>query len=170
MLFQLSTFIIKTVNFSVVIVNNSFKFFNSLYPLIINLGCMFSLFLFSRSIFSCKHWLLSSSITSSLLLSIISNSLILTLAESSGESVRLVIMGSRVRIRLVHLFQIFISSPLFLKNSKSGVDDWGHRLRSRSPVTIYPPASSSPLGCDFVTSLLRYQELAHPTLACSLQM
>ena len=27
-----------------------------------------------------------------------------------------------------------------LKKSKSGVDDRGHRLRSRSPVTIYPGA------------------------------
>ena len=50
------------------------------------------------------------------------------------------IMGSRVRIRLVHLF---------LKNSKSGVDDRGHRLRSGSllkrsgsPVTNLPGAAS----------------------------
>ena len=30
---------------------------------------------------------------------------------------------------------------VFLENSKSGVDDRGHRLRSGSPVTIYPSAS-----------------------------
>ena len=56
----------------------------SLYPLIITwvvcLACSFS-----KSIFSCIHWLLSSSITSSLLLSIISSSLILTLAESASK-------------------------------------------------------------------------------------
>ena len=51
------------------------------------------------------------------------------------------IMGSRVRIRLVHHFQILISRPLFWKNSKPGVHDRGHRLRSGSPVTIYPPAA-----------------------------
>ena len=50
------------------------------------------------------------------------------------------IMGSRGRIRLMHLFQIFISWLLFLKNSKFGVDDRGHCLRSGSPVTIYPRA------------------------------
>ena len=43
------------------------------------------------------------------------------------------IMGSRVRICLVHLFEILFSS---------GVDDRGHRLRSGSPVTIYPPAAA----------------------------
>ena len=38
-------------------------------------------------------------------------------------------MGSRVRIRLFHLhFVIDLLFPL-LKNSKSGVDDRGHRLR-----------------------------------------
>ena len=44
-------------------------------------------------------------------------------------------MGSRVRIRLFHILH-FVTDPLFpflknsiLKNSKSGVDDRGHRLR-----------------------------------------
>ena len=44
-------------------------------------------------------------------------------------------MGSRVRIRLFHLH--FVMDFLFplLKNSKSGVDDRGHRFRSG--VTAY---------------------------------
>ena len=44
-------------------------------------------------------------------------------------------MGSRVRIRLFHIFH-FVMDFLFplLKNSKSGVDDRGHRLRSGSPL------------------------------------
>ena len=42
-------------------------------------------------------------------------------------------------------FQIFISVLAFLKNSKSGVDDRGHHLRSGSPVTIYPCAASDAL-------------------------
>ena len=39
-------------------------------------------------------------------------------------------MGSRVRIRLFHILH-FVRDLLFplLKNSKSGVDDRGHRLR-----------------------------------------
>ena len=39
-------------------------------------------------------------------------------------------MGSRVRIQLFHILH-FVRDLLFplLKNSKSGVDDWGHRLR-----------------------------------------
>ena len=39
-------------------------------------------------------------------------------------------MGSRVRIRLLHIlhFVMIFLCPL-LKNSKSGVDDRGHRLR-----------------------------------------
>ena len=39
-------------------------------------------------------------------------------------------MGSRVRIRLFHILH-FVMHFLFplLKNSKSGVDDRGHRLR-----------------------------------------
>ena len=39
-------------------------------------------------------------------------------------------MGSRVRIRLFHILH-FVRDFLFplLKNSKSGVDDRGHRLR-----------------------------------------
>ena len=63
-------------------------------------------------------------------------------------------MGSRVRIRLFHILH-FVMHFLFplLKNSKSGVDGRGHRLRSGSPVTNLPGASS-PFGCDFVTSLL----------------
>ena len=51
-------------------------------------------------------------------------------------------MGSRVRIRLFHILH-FVMHFLFLllKNSKSGVDDRGHRLRSGSPVTNLPGAS-----------------------------
>ena len=47
-------------------------------------------------------------------------------------------MGSRVRIRLFHLH--FVMDFLFplLKNSKSGVDNRGHRFRSGSPLTNYP--------------------------------
>ena len=39
-------------------------------------------------------------------------------------------MGSRVRIRLLHILHVVMDFlfPL-LKNSKSGVDDRGHRLR-----------------------------------------
>ena len=50
-------------------------------------------------------------------------------------------MGSRVRIRLFHILH-FVMHFLFplLKNSKSGVDDRGHRLRSGSPVTNLPGA------------------------------
>ena len=50
-------------------------------------------------------------------------------------------MGSRVRIRLFHIlhFGMHFLFPL-LKNSKSGVDDRGHRLRSGSPVTNLPGA------------------------------
>ena len=46
-------------------------------------------------------------------------------------------MGSRVRIRLFHILH-FVTHFLFplLKNSKSGVDDRGHRLRSGSPLKI----------------------------------
>ena len=47
-------------------------------------------------------------------------------------------MGSRVRIRLFHLHFVF---PL-LKNSKSGVDDRGHRFRSGSPLMNYPHAAA----------------------------
>ena len=50
-------------------------------------------------------------------------------------------MGSRVRIRLFHILH-FVMDFLFplLKNSKSGVDDRGHRFRSGSPLTNYPHA------------------------------
>ena len=50
-------------------------------------------------------------------------------------------MGSRVRIRLFHILH-FVMDFLFplLKNSKSCVDDRGHRLRSGSPVTNLPGA------------------------------
>ena len=52
-------------------------------------------------------------------------------------------MGSRVRIRLFHILH-FVMHFLFplLKNSKSGVDDRGHRLRSGSPVTTLPGAAA----------------------------
>ena len=50
-------------------------------------------------------------------------------------------MGSRVRIRLFHILH-FVRNLLFplLKDSKSGVDDQGHRFRSGSPLTNYPHA------------------------------
>ena len=53
-------------------------------------------------------------------------------------------MGSRVRIRLFHIlhFVMHFLLPL-LKNSKSGVDDRGHRLRSGSPVTNLPGAAAN---------------------------
>ena len=53
-------------------------------------------------------------------------------------------MGSRVRIRLFHILH-FVMHFLFplLKNSESGVDDRGHRLRSGSSVTNLPGASTS---------------------------
>ena len=53
-------------------------------------------------------------------------------------------MGCRVRIRLFHILH-FVMHFLFplLKNSKSGVDDRGHRLRSRSPVTNLPGAPTA---------------------------
>ena len=46
-------------------------------------------------------------------------------------------MGSRVRIRLFHILH-FVMDFLFplLKNSKSGVDDRGHRLRSGHRLRI----------------------------------
>ena len=52
-------------------------------------------------------------------------------------------MGSRVRIRLFHILH-FVMHFLFplSKNSKSGVDDRGHRLRSGSPVTNLPGAAT----------------------------
>ena len=64
-------------------------------------------------------------------------------------------MGSRVRIRLFHILH-FVMHFLFplLKNSKSGVDDRGHRLRSGSPVTNLPGAAAPlwggnmTLNCD----------------------
>ena len=53
-------------------------------------------------------------------------------------------MGSQVRIRLFHILH-FVTDFLFplLKNSKSGVNDRGHRLRSGSPVTNLPDAPSA---------------------------
>ena len=53
-------------------------------------------------------------------------------------------MGSGVRIRLFHILH-FVRDLLFplLKNSKSGVDDRGHRFRSGSPVTNYPHTAAN---------------------------
>ena len=53
-------------------------------------------------------------------------------------------MGSRVRIRLFHILH-FVMDFLFplLKNSKSDVDDRGHRLRSGSLVTNLPGAPAT---------------------------
>ena len=47
------------------------------------------------------------------------------------------------RITSVNLNKHFVMDFLFplLKNSKPGVDDRGHRFRSRSPLTNYPHAS-----------------------------
>ena len=69
-------------------------------------------------------------------------------------------MGSRVRIRLFHILH-FVMHFLFplLKNSKPGIDDRGHRLRSGSPVTNLPGAStrgtSVPSGVLFCKSFER---------------
>ena len=54
-------------------------------------------------------------------------------------------MESRVRIRLFHILNFVMDflSPL-LKNSKSRVDDRGHRFRSGSPLTNYPHAAKPP--------------------------
>ena len=53
-------------------------------------------------------------------------------------------MGSRVRIRLLHILH-FVIDFLFplLKNSKSGVDDRGHRFGSGSPLPNYAHAASA---------------------------
>ena len=52
-------------------------------------------------------------------------------------------MVSRVRIRLLHILHFVMDFLLsLLKNSKSGVDDWGHRFRSGSPLTNYPHAAA----------------------------
>ena len=53
-------------------------------------------------------------------------------------------MGSRVRIRLFHLHFVMDFLLPLLKNSKSVVDDRGHRFRSGSPLTNYPHASAAP--------------------------
>ena len=60
-------------------------------------------------------------------------------------------MGSRVRIRLFHILHLVMDFlfPL-LKNSKSGVDDRGHRLRSGSLVTNLPGAKTMKLGKDIL--------------------
>ena len=52
-------------------------------------------------------------------------------------------MGSRVRVLLFYILH-FVMNFLFplLKNSKSCVDDRGHRLRSGSPVTNLPGAAA----------------------------
>ena len=56
-------------------------------------------------------------------------------------------MGSRVRIRLLHILH-FVMDFLFslLKNSKSGVDDRGHRLRITH--TLLRRRSNSENGID----------------------
>ena len=55
-------------------------------------------------------------------------------------------MGSRVRIRLLHILHSVMMDFCFplLKNSKSGVDDRGHRFGSGSPLTNYPHAMPPP--------------------------
>ena len=72
-------------------------------------------------------------------------------------------MGSRVRIRLFHIFH-FVMHFLFplLKNCKSGVDDRGHRLRSGSPVTNLPGAASQKvyrIGLLFTLGMLLSKQL-----------
>ena len=42
-----------------------------------------------------------------------------------------------------------------LKNSKSGVDDPGHRFRSGSPLTNYPNALSTPCNGWNIQSFLK---------------
>ena len=74
-------------------------------------------------------------------------------------------MGSRVRIRLLHILH-FVMDFLFplLKNSKSGVDDPGHRFGSGSPLTNYPHASTAALRMDlliFVYSNTKTNYRAH---------
>ena len=66
-------------------------------------------------------------------------------------------MGSRVRIRLFQILH-FMMDFLFplLKNSKSGVDDRGHRLRSGSPVTNLPGATPPPLKLWFPILVIKY--------------
>ena len=55
-------------------------------------------------------------------------------------------MGSRVRIRLLHILHFVMMDFLFplLKNSKSGVDDRGHHFGSGSPLTNFPHAAAEP--------------------------
>ena len=60
-------------------------------------------------------------------------------------------MGSRVRIRLFHILHFMINFLFsYLKNSKSGVDDRGHRFRSGSALTNYPHAPPPPNVLNFV--------------------
>ena len=67
-------------------------------------------------------------------------------------------MGSRVRIRLFHILH-FVTNLLFplLKNSKSGVDDRGHRLRIRHLKqddafnTTWPPVLSIDKCCQVIS-------------------
>ena len=68
-------------------------------------------------------------------------------------------MGSQVRIRLFHIFH-FVMEFLFplLKNSKSGVDDRGHRLRSGSPVTNLPGTQTASVTLVMNTSLRIFQK------------
>ena len=59
-------------------------------------------------------------------------------------------MGSRVRIRLLHILHSVMDFmfPL-LKNSKSGVDGRGHLLRLGSPVTNLPGAPMASSSRDY---------------------
>ena len=54
-------------------------------------------------------------------------------------------MGSWDRFRLLHILHFVMMDFLFpfLKNSKSGVDDRGHRFGSGSPLTNYPHATAT---------------------------
>ena len=75
-------------------------------------------------------------------------------------------MGSRVRIRLFHLH--FVMDFLFplLKNSKSGVDDRGHRLRiththRRAVLYIYGEGSPAPSYSSTCSTYYIYNEIWH---------
>ena len=63
-------------------------------------------------------------------------------------------MGSRVRIRLFHLH--FVMDFLFplLKNSKSGVDDRGHRLRITHTLRRAAAVPNLPCGTTVVRPLI----------------
>ena len=76
-------------------------------------------------------------------------------------------MGCRVRIRLFHILH-FVMDFLFplLKNSKSGVNDRGHRLRSGSPVTNLPGASATTVN-HFIAGVLNQHPMDVLAFSCN---